>query len=418
MSLGTLFGSGQTRSIVPEGLVKALKLDVKVLPSKSPEHLKNFPLGKVAAFLGPHGLKIHEVIAVSYYLIKLHDENSPLLGKTLAEQAKVLQYQSFATSDFATAVADVLGSVSGKVPYNKKAVESGREKIDQYAGLLEERLVNYTYLVGERLTVADLFLVTAFYRPFTVFLGTKWRSEHPILIRWYNTVSKSEYLSWFFDDLKLADEPILHPPKKEHKKGDKEGKKEGKKEAKKEPKKEKKPEEAVSEAGSGETKKPKHPLEVLGRSKIPIDQWKRVYSNEDTRTGALPYFWKEFYDPAEWSLYKVEYKYNDELTLTFMSNNLIGGFFARLLASTKYLFGCMVVYGENNNNGITGAFLVRGQDYKPAFDVAPDWESYEFTKLDAAKPEDKAYIENMWAWDEPVFVNGEKKEIADGKVFK
>ena len=34
-------------------------------------------------------------------------------------------------------------------------------------------------------------------------------------------------------------------------------------------------------------------------------------------------------------------------------------------------------------------FLVRGQDYVPAFDVAPDWESYEFTKLDGSNEDDK-----------------------------
>ncbi|MDC6271586.1 hypothetical protein PP707_04750, partial [Acetobacter pasteurianus] len=64
------------------------------------------------------------------------------------------------------------------------------------------------------------------------------------------------------------------------------------------------------------------------------------------------------------------------------------------------------------------AFLVRGQDYVPAFDVAPDWESYEFTKLDGSKEEVQKFVNNMLAWDEPVEVNGEKREIADGKVFK
>ena len=78
----------------------------------------------------------------------------------------------------------------------------------------------------------------------------------------------------------------------------------------------------------------------------------------------------------------------------------------------------MVVYGENNNNGITGFFMVRGQDYVPAFDVAPDWESYSFTKLDGSNEEDKKFVNNMLAWDEPVIVDGETKEIADGKVCK
>lgn len=67
MSLGTLFGNGQTRAILPEGIVRAFNLDVKVLPGGSPEHVANFPLKKVPAFVGPHGFKIHEAIAVIYY---------------------------------------------------------------------------------------------------------------------------------------------------------------------------------------------------------------------------------------------------------------------------------------------------------------------------------------------------------------
>lgn len=102
-----------------------------------------------------------------------------------------------------------------------------------------------------------------------------------------------------------------------------------------------------------------------------------------------------------------------------MSNGcFIGGFFTRLEASRKYLFGCASVYGESNDSVIQGAFVVRGQEALPAFDVAPDYESYEFTKLDPSKPEDKQYVENQWSWDKPVEVKGKTYEWADGKVFK
>jgi elongation factor 1-gamma len=114
----------------------------------------------------------------------------------------------------------------------------------------------------------------------------------------------------------------------------------------------------------------------------------------------------------------VDYKYNDELTLVFMSNNLIGGFNARLEASRKYIFGSASVYGENNNSVIQGAFVVRGQDYLPAFDVAPDYESYSFTKLDPTNAEDRQFLEAMWKWDAPVTVDGKEYPHADGKVFK
>jgi elongation factor 1-gamma len=76
------------------------------------------------------------------------------------------------------------------------------------------------------------------------------------------------------------------------------------------------------------------------------------------------------------------------------------------------------VYGVTNDSIIKGVFLVRGQEALPAFDVAPDWESYEFTKLDHTKPQDKELVEDQWSWDKPLVVGGKTYEWADGKVFK
>jgi elongation factor 1-gamma len=97
---------------------------------------------------------------------------------------------------------------------------------------------------------------------------------------------------------------------------------------------------------------------------------------------------------------------------------MIGGFFNRLEASRKYLFGALSVYGESNDSVIRGAFLIRGDEALPAFDVAPDYESYAFTKLDPAKPEDKAFLEDQWSWDKAIETNGKSYPWADGKVFK
>jgi len=98
--------------------------------------------------------------------------------------------------------------------------------------------------------------------------------------------------------------------------------------------------------------------------------------------------------------------------------SLTGGFFARLEASRKYIFGAASVYGVTNDSVVRGAFVIRGQEALPAFDVAPDYESYEFTRLDPTKAEDKEFVDDMWAWDKPIEVNGKTYEWADGKVFK
>lgn len=117
------------------------------------------------------------------------------------------------------------------------------------------------------------------------------------------------------------------------------------------------------------------------------------------------------YDPEGFSVWRVDFKYNEELTQTFMSSNQIGGFFNRLDASRKYLFGSVGVLGQTNDSAISGALIARGPDIKPVIEVAPDWESYEYKKLDLSNPEDKAFFEAALAWD--LEING--KKWVDGK---
>ena len=94
-----------------------------------------------------------------------------------------------------------------------------------------------------------------------------------------------------------------------------------------------------------------------------------------------------------------------------MSSNQIGGFFNRLEGSRKYLFGSVGVLGSNNNSVISGVFILRGQDYKPVVDVAPDWESYNYKQIDLTNADDKAFFEAALAWDLEV----DDKKWADGK---
>lgn len=117
------------------------------------------------------------------------------------------------------------------------------------------------------------------------------------------------------------------------------------------------------------------------------------------------------FDKEGFSIWRVDFKYNEELTQVFMSSNQIGGFFNRLEASRKYLFGSVGVLGEANASVISGVLILRGQDVKPVVEVAPDFESYEYKKLDVANAEDKSFFEAALAWD--LEIGG--KKWADGK---
>lgn len=67
MSQGTLYGDTETRCILPVGLVKAFNLDVALEKRGADAHKAAFPNGKVPAFIGQHGYKLQESIAVIYY---------------------------------------------------------------------------------------------------------------------------------------------------------------------------------------------------------------------------------------------------------------------------------------------------------------------------------------------------------------
>jgi hypothetical protein len=302
--------------------------------------------------------------------------------------------------------------ILGRDPYNKKNVDESQKAALKAVKTLEEHLLTHTYLVGERLTLADIFAAGIIARGFQYFFDKQWRAENPNVTRWYSTVWNLPSFSAVAGKLEFIDEAIKNvAPKKESAPKKDAPKKESAPKAKKEK------EVDGDEDDVPEAPKAKHPLELLPRATFVLDDWKRKYSNEETREVALPWFWENV-NFEEYSIWKVDYKYNEELTLTFMTANLIGGFFTRLEGSRKYIFGAASVYGVANDSIIKGAFVIRGQEALPAFDVAPDYESYEFTKLDPTKDEDKEFVNDQWAWDKPVVVGDKTYEWADGKVFK
>ncbi|KAI6782871.1 Elongation factor 1-gamma-like protein [Emericellopsis cladophorae] len=409
MAFGTLFtkGNDNPRTTAIKAVAKANNLELNIVdadPQKpTVEHLKANALGKIPAFLGEDGFALSEAIAVAIYVTS-QNEKTTLLGKTKQDYASILKWMSFFNSEVLPPLGGWFRPLLGLDPYNKKSVEDSSARTLKAIKTVEAHLLRHTYLVGDRITLADLFAAGIITRGYQYLFGKAWRQEYPNVTRWYETVINQPIYSAVAEKLEFLDEPKLTnvPPKKA--------------EAPKAAAKAAPAAAPAAEEPAEPAPKPKHPCELLPKSAYPLDDFKRYFSNND-EAESMKYFWEKV--PFEdYSIWRVDYKYNDELTLVFMSNNLIGGFNTRLEASRKYLFGSASVYGENNDSVIQGAFVIRGQDYLPVFDVAPDYESYTFTKLDHTKAEDRQFLESMWKWDAPVTVNGKEYPHADGKVFK
>jgi elongation factor 1-gamma len=414
MSFGKLYTfSDNPRSAAIKVVAKANKLDLEIVDATSvkdtPEYLKINPLNKVPSFEGSDGYVLTECMAIAIYVTS-QNEKTTLLGKTKQDYASIVRWMSFANAEVLPGIAGWFAPLIGRNQYNKKSVDDSLARAQKTFDVLDKHLLINTYLVGERITLADLFTAGLLQRAAQYYFDKKNRAQYPNLIRWYETIVNQEMWTDVIPKVEYSTEQLKNVAPKSN---------EPKKEKAPAPKKEaaSKPKETEEEEEDKPAPKPKHPLEALDKPSLVLDDWKRQYSNEETRTVALPWFWEHF-KPEEYSLWQVDYKYNDELTQVFMSANLIGGFFARLEASRKYIFGCASVYGENNDSIIKGAFVIRGQDATPAFDVAPDFDSYEFTKLDHSKKEDREFVEDQWACDKPIVVGDKTYQWADCKVFK
>ncbi|KAF5349068.1 hypothetical protein D9757_012201 [Collybiopsis confluens] len=399
---------------------------------QTPEFFAKFPHGKIPAFESKDGFRLFEGIVIAKYIASKAPK-SGLLGSSADEEALVDAWVHLAETEFWFPVNDIKNMCTNKMPYSKPVRLSShqspyanhlRKQIHTYLLSRQQRtlttlnthLTKNTFLVGERITFADLVLAHFVRRAVMISFDAPLRAQFPAVIRHLETIVNHPKLKALFGEIKYIENGLQFvPPAKEKK----EKEAAPAPAAAKDPK-EKKPK--VKDADEDEDEplvpaepKVKNPLDDLSKSSFNLEDWKRAYSNKETRgkDGALEWLYEHF-DKDGFSLWRVDFKYNEELTQTFMSSNQIGGFFNRLEASRKYLFGSVGVLGKANDSIISGALIARGQDIEPVVNVAPDWESYAFKKIDLGNAEDKEFFEAALAWD--LKIDG--KEWVDGKNFK
>jgi len=380
--------------------------------NKTEAFLKKFASGKIPAFEDKEGFTLFESKAIAKYVASLAPK-SGLLGSNPKELAHIDQWTYFVDAEIGSALGFSLGLLKGVIqPYNKPIETHLRERILKNVATLEKHLSTRTYFVGERITLADVTVASVLRAGFVNIFDAEFRKQNPNIFRHYETITNHPAMKDSFGPTELCEKALQYtPPAKPAK--------EAKPAAAPAPKKEKakkveKDDDEEEDDIPRDAPKGANPLDSLPKSDFNLEDWKRAYSNLDTRGagGSIEWFDGKF-DKNGFSIWRVDFKYNDELQQVFMSSNQIGGFFNRLEASRKYLFGSVGVLGTANNSVISGVLICRGQDIKPVVDVAPDWESYNYTKLDLDS-QDRKFFEGALAWDLEI----DNLKWADGKNFK
>jgi len=368
-------------------------------------------------------VRLFEANAIAYYLA-----NDQLRGTSLEDRAAVLQWLEYGATEVDSAVASWVYPALSLVEATAQSIQRAKDDLKHVFQFLDEALKTRTYLVGERLTLADVSLAAVLILAYQYVADETFRKPFVNVNRWFQTVVNQSKVKQVVGELHLAVKALEFDANKysENKKH-KEAKpvvKPAKPAAESKPAAEPKAKAAAKPAAGNDEEeeddfadepKQNDPFAALPKGTFNLDEFKRTYSNSDTVTVALPYFWQHF-EKEFYSLWYCEYKYADELTQVFMSSNLIGGMFQRIEKLRKNAFGSMAVFGEANNNTIAGVWFWKGQEL--AFPLCPDWttdyESYTWKKLNPEDENDKKLVNQFFSWEGEV---GGKK-FAAGKIFK
>merc|ERR1719483_1469492 len=281
---------------------------------------------------------------------------SQLSGVTAGDQAAVLQWLLYSGGDLRQSVGGwVVPTLELCEGANQGTVNRSKAELLGRLAALDQFLVTRTFLVGERISLADIGMAVTLLPAFTQVLDEAFRTSHRHLTRWFNTIIHQELVVNVVGAVKLCTkeaEMIQGVKKDAAKKKEKVTKPEKKKE---EPKN--KPAEEPMEIPA-EPKK-SDPLDPLPKGTFDLDEWKRFYSNND-EDKSCEYFWSKF-DPSCYSIWRGDYRYNKELSQIFMSCNLMGGMFQRLEKLKKNAFASAMLFGENNNTTISAIWVFKGK---------------------------------------------------------
>lgn len=139
-----------------------------------------FPVFNQLPALSDGETKLSGVIAIAQYLAP-----KALKGSVLVDEVQVLQWLNMAEHELLPAVM-ALGDSSAAA---KQSQPRAREELFSILDALNKILLTRTYLVGEAITLADIFVACTLVPALQRSLDASARAKYCNVLRWFNTIT-------------------------------------------------------------------------------------------------------------------------------------------------------------------------------------------------------------------------------------
>ncbi len=344
---------------------------------------------------------LSESRAIENYLALKH--RPELLGENDYEKAQVRQWSDFAIFEIGYCAKEIVYPIFGWKNYCKESADKANNRLKEFMRTLDAHLKDKDFVMGSRLTLADVTLFRELKYFFQLVFPKGLRDKlFPNATKWFQRMAETEEVKKAYGKILLCNQP-LKPFIKEEKQ---EKKPEKKPEKHDDTKKEEPPKE----------KKKVNPLDELPPSKLELESFKRAFLNNKDKEDAMNKFW-EIYDPEGYSLWWVEYQnLPSECKILYRTSNSKGMFLQKCDAVRRYAFAVHGVYGVENDYKVRGMWMFRGKEIPQEMKDNDLYEYLTFRRIDINNPQDKQLVHDYWTkLDENDEVEGRK--CADCEYF-
>lgn len=189
------------------------------------DYLKLNPLGRVPTFVAADGWVLTEVVAIALYCkldllllcshmamplfmsnstlrdassdhhidvftVASQNKQTRLLGSTEREYAEIVKWMSFVNSEIQPSLANWFKPLLGLRTYDEKNLRAAHQTVNRAVAVLESHLFEHkrSYIVGDILTLADLFAASSLSRGFMYVFDRRWQENYPCVTRWFRNL--------------------------------------------------------------------------------------------------------------------------------------------------------------------------------------------------------------------------------------
>lgn len=193
------------------------------------DFLAKFPTGKVPAFEATNGACLSESNAIAYYVA-----NDVLRAtKSAYSNAQVIEWMQFADSSILPASCILVVPTNVVMQSKKDQIERAKRDVEKAMKVLNDHLLNHKYLVGERVSLADIVVACTLLHLYEHILNPNFRKSFVNTNRWFNEIINQPEVKNVIGDIILCENTAQLEPKKTANTGkatggDKKGKKNNK----------------------------------------------------------------------------------------------------------------------------------------------------------------------------------------------